>query len=114
MNTRQVGTKGEDIAVKYLSKHGYKILERNFTAPHGEIDIVAKHGKYVVFVEVKRRNNYLFGLPREAVTPAKQKTIVTCATLWLAQNKLTGKPVRFDVVEVVGEEVSVLQDAFRV
>ncbi len=114
MNTRQVGAKGEDFAVKYLAKHGYKILERNFTAPHGEIDVIAKDGKFIVFLEVKRRNNDHFGLPREAVTPEKQKTIVVCAKYWLSKNKLYGTPVRFDVVEVVGETVTVLKDAFRV
>lgn len=114
MNTRQVGTKGEDIAAKYLAKHGYKIVERNFTSPHGEIDVVAREGKFIVFAEVKRRNTERFGLPREAVTLAKQKTIVACATFWLAKNKLFGTPVRFDVVEVIGEEVTVWKDAFRV
>ncbi len=114
MNTRQVGAKGEDLAAKYLTKHGYKILERNFTAPYGEIDVIARDGKFVVFAEVKRRNTEHFGLPREAVTPAKQKTIVACATFWLAKNKLFGTPVRFDVVEVIGEKVTVWKDAFRV
>lgn len=114
MNTHQVGVKGEDIAVKYLQKHGYKILQRNFSVANGEIDVVAKDGKYVVFLEVKRRNNQAFGLPREAVTLQKQKIIISCATQWLSLNKLYGSPVRFDVVEVVGETVTVWKDAFRV
>lgn len=113
MNTRRVGQIGEDIAAQYLKKHGYKILERNFSTRHGEIDIIAKHGTYFVFVEVKRRFSTEYGLPREAVTPSKQQTIARCATYWLAKNKLCGAPVRFDVVEILNDEITLLQDAFR-
>ncbi len=113
MNTRSVGNRGEDIAVKYLKKNGYKILQRNYVAPHGEIDIIAKDGVYTVFLEVKRRTSFSFGLPREAVTPEKQQTIAMCAKLYLAQKKMYGTPVRFDVVEVYDENVHVIKDAFR-
>lgn len=72
MNTRKIGTAGETLAEKYLKKQGYKILQKNFVAPHGEIDIVAKDGDYIVFVEVKRRKSTAFGLPCEAVDARKQ------------------------------------------
>ena len=114
MNTRNVGSIGENIAAAYLAKHGYVILERNFSTRNGEIDIIAKQGEYYVFVEVKRRKSDKFGLPREAVTPYKQQTIVSCARYWLYKNHLYGAPVRFDVVEVMDKEVSLLVDAFRV
>ena len=113
MNTRKKGNIGEDIATMYLAKQGYVILERNFRAKHGEIDIIAKHGPYFVFIEVKRRLSEKFGLPREAVTYAKQKTIAQCAKIWLVKNKLYGAPARFDVVEVLNDEVTLIQDAFR-
>ncbi len=115
------------MAARYLKKHGYKILQRNFTAPHGEIDIIAKDGNYFVFVEVKRRLSTYFGLPREAVTAAKQQTIAFCAKFWLTQNKLYGVPTRFDVVEILEDgssrstrktlkkkaEITLIKDAFR-
>lgn len=113
MNTKEIGSVGEKLAVKFLSKNGYKILDRNYVAPHGEVDIIAQEGGYIVFVEVKRRNTDKFGLPREAVTAEKQKTIALCAKYWLASHKLYGYPVRFDVVEVVDKEVTLLKDAFR-
>ena len=114
MNTRSVGNVGENIAANYLAKHGYVILERNFTTHHGEIDIVAKHGEFFVFVEVKRRKADKFGMPREAVTPYKQQAIASCAKFWLVKNKLYGAPVRFDVVEVMDTEVTLIVDAFRI
>lgn len=114
MNTREIGLTGEDAAVRYLKKHKYKILERNFRTAHGEVDIIAKQKKFYVFVEVKRRSGTQFGLPREAVTPRKQQTIVQCAKVWLVQKRLMGVPVRFDVVEILDDEISVLQDAYRI
>lgn len=113
MNTTKIGVVGENIAAKYLAKHGYVILQRNFSSRFGEIDIIAKHGEFFVFVEVKRRKTDKFGLPREAVTPYKQQTIATCAKYWLSQNKLYGAPVRFDVVEVQDKDVVLIADAFR-
>jgi len=114
MNTHLFGVSGEEMAAKYLKKNKYKILERNFRAARGEIDIIAKDGEYVVFIEVKRRMSDKFGLPREAVTDMKQKTIINCASYWLAKNNMTGCSVRFDVVEVYGENVHIIKDAFRV
>lgn len=113
MNTRAVGYKGEEIAVKFLEKNGYKILERNYNCHFGEIDIVATQGGYCVFLEVKSRNTLSFGSPREAVTPYKQQRIIGGAKHWLFKHRLTGVPVRFDVVEVVNGVPSVIIDAFR-
>lgn len=113
MNNKEIGKTGEDMAARYLQKHGYKILERNFLTRHGEIDIIAQDGDYIVFVEVKRRFSTAFGLPREAVTASKQRTIVFCATYWLGKHRLTGKPARFDVVEILNDEITLIKDAFR-
>lgn len=113
MNKRIVGLKGEDIAAKYLEKHKYKIIERNFACRFGEIDIIAQDGMFIVFIEVKRRKSLKFGRPCEAVDAIKQQTIVTCATYYLSMKALVGKPVRFDVVEILGEELNLIKDAFR-
>lgn len=113
MNTRKQGNIGEDIAVAHLKKHGYKILQRNFSCQFGEVDIVAQQEDYIVFVEVKSRSNTSFGMPREAVDWRKQQRIVNCASLWLTAKRKVGSPVRFDVVEVLDGNVNVLVDAFR-
>ena len=112
MNTRTKGNIGEELAVKHLKKKGYKIIERNFSCQFGEIDIIAKHNNFYVFVEVKSRKSIGFGLPRYAVNIRKQQTIVTCAKWWLATHELMGSAVRFDVVEVIGQDVNVIENAF--
>lgn len=112
MNTRTKGNIGEELAVKHLKKKGYKIIERNFSCQFGEIDIIAKHDNFYVFVEVKSRKTIDFGLPRYAVNIRKQQRIVTCAKWWLATHELMGSAVRFDVVEVIGQDVNVIENAF--
>lgn len=114
MNKRFVGKTGEDIASTYLQENGYTVICRNFSCHLGEIDIVAKQGGYVVFVEVKNRSTTAFGLPRQAVDWRKQQKIVGVAKFWLVSNKLFGSPVRFDVVEILDGKVTILQDAFRI
>ena len=96
----EIGKIGEKIAVEYLRKCGYKIIETNFFARHGEIDIIAKDKKYYVFVEVKTRTNLSFGNPVEAVDKYKQNHIYKSAKYYLYINKLEEKFVRFDVIEV--------------
>lgn len=113
MNTRAIGTVGENAAVEYLKKQGYKVLERNFNCRYGEIDVIAQHGVYYVFIEVKNRNSLAFGRPVEAVKPFKQNRIVSSAKYWLFKNCKTGVPVRFDVVEVLDGVPSIIVDAFR-
>lgn len=113
MNTRVVGCWGENLAAQYLSQNKYKILNRNFNCHFGEIDIVAWDGESVIFVEVKARKDDSFGMPREAVNWRKQQTIVKCANYWLYKNKKTGVPVRFDVVEILGSDITHIKDAFR-
>ena len=113
MNTHSIGVAGEDLAVKYLSKYKYKILERNFRCKFGEIYIIAFNEGFITFVEVKSRSDEKFGLPREAVSPYKQQRIASAAQYWLYTNKLVGRSVRFDVVEILSGKVNVLKDAFR-
>ena len=113
---RALGDAGEDLAAAALKKQGYKILARNYVTPLGEIDLVARQGKVVVFVEVKTRQNASFGSPQEAVHAAKQARLRRLADYYLKQNRLTSAPVRFDVVGVTlaggGPRVEIIQDAF--
>ncbi len=73
---RAVGKAGEDNAVKYLQKQGYRILERNFRCRFGEIDLIARDKGVLVFIEVKTRRSRAFGPPAMAVTPEKQRHLI--------------------------------------
>lgn len=98
-----LGAFGEDTAERYLRRHGYKIIGRNFSCRFGEIDIIAQKGKYLAFVEVKMRKNADFGAAMEFVTPAKQRRVIAAAEFWLLSNRIQKQP-RFDVIEVYAPE----------
>lgn len=101
---RIVGNVGENEAAKHLKKKGYKILERNFVEAGHEIDIIAKYKDELVFVEVKTRSaastSELEARPASAVTPEKQRAIISTAIAYLATTEGTPK-IRFDVIEVI-------------
>jgi len=113
---RQLGDAGEDLAAAALKKRGYKILERNYVAPLGEIDLIARQGKVIVFIEVKTRKNERFGAPQEAVSAVKQARLRRLADYYLKQKRLGEVAVRFDVVGIViaetGPQVEIIKDAF--
>lgn len=113
-NPREIGTVYENKAVLFLEEKGYQILERNFYSRHGEIDIIAKDGVYLVFVEVKYRKNAYAGASMEAVTPAKQKRLIQAARYYLYKKHYSNMeiPCRFDVVAFEDEAVIHITDAF--
>jgi putative endonuclease len=115
-NRRSLGDRGEDLAAAVLKKQGYKILERNYRTPIGEIDLVAKQGGTLVFIEVKTRRSSRFGSPQEAVHPAKQERLRNLAEYYLSQKGLGEITVRFDVVGILWQEgkpqIEVIQGAF--
>jgi putative endonuclease len=120
--TKIRGNFGEEVAAKHLKSRGYKILDRNYHTRFGEIDIIAKHGEYYVFAEVKLRRDDRYGGGAGAITPAKQSKIIKTAQIYLAENGLSDSPVRFDVVLVYAgetrfglkkEKIEVIADAFR-
>ena len=96
---KERGNWGEERAALYLRLHGYKIVERNFRCRQGEIDIIARKGDVVAFVEVKQRKNADFGEAREFVTYSKQRRVIAAAELWLLKTGCELQP-RFDVIEV--------------
>src|SRR4030065_2466914 len=101
------GKQGEDAAAAFIAKEGYKIIERNFRCPLGEIDIVAIDKGVLVFVEVKTRSSNKFGLPEEAVNRRKQHQMAKTAQFYISRKKLFNSPARVDVVAVIlsGEEI---------
>ncbi len=95
-----LGSKGEDIAIKFLSKKGHKILFRNYKTPLGEVDIITKDNETIVFVEVKTRSNESFGQPFESVDYRKQERLKRIALYYLKQNRIES-PIRFDVISIL-------------
>ncbi len=119
MTTSRVslGKSGEDLACQELERRGYAILARRYRSRSGELDIVARDGRTLVFVEVKARHGSAFGGAAEAVTAWKRRRIAHLALEYLTRHRLSGCPCRFDVVSVqVGpderSEVVVYQNAF--
>lgn len=114
MNKRTVGDEYENKAAEFLEKQGYKILERNYRNRYGEIDIIAKDKDYLVFVEVKYRNSIRDGLPAEAVDFHKQNKITKVAMYYCMQKRISEyEPMRFDVVGILGEEITLYKNAFE-
>jgi len=115
---KALGSKGEDLAVQYLKKKGFKVIERNYHCSAGEIDLIAREGKTLIFVEIKTRSSSEFGLPQEAVDRFKQKKMIEVARAYMAEHHLTEDiPARFDVVAIqltpTGPDIELIKDAFQ-
>ena len=101
MRTRiDKGKRGEDIAAAFLKEQGLQLLEQNVRCTFGEIDLVAKDGRTLVFVEVRSRTGSRFGLPQESVSAAKQRRLTQLAKWYLQRHRLEDQPARFDVVAI--------------
>ncbi|MCM8799735.1 MAG: YraN family protein [Candidatus Omnitrophica bacterium] len=118
MHNLSLGLRGEESAVDFLKKNGFKILERNFRTNFGQIDIIAKEKNEICFIEVKTRKNFNFGLPQEAVSITKKKRIAKVALAYLKEKRLLNKKVRFDVVSILWDgnipKIELIRDAFEV
>ena len=114
MNKHAVGNRYEQQAARYLEEQGYRILERNYRCRLGEIDLVARNGAYLVFVEVKYRTDGHAGYGFESVDAKKQRRIVRAASWYLYERHIREEqPCRFDVVSFLGEDVTLIRDAFQ-
>ncbi|MCX7988196.1 MAG: YraN family protein [Thermodesulfovibrio sp.] len=111
MGKISLGKEGESLAAEYLQKKGYKVIEKNFRTPFGEIDIIAKHKNYIVIVEVKTRMSDIFGEPAQAINHRKQERLKKLALYYLSR---IGKdyPVRFDVIAIKDKEIEHIENAF--
>ena len=113
VNKRKIGTQFEELAAAYLLERGYTILARSFRHRRGEIDIVAKDGDTVVFVEVKYRSHKGSGDPLEAVHFYKQKQITDAARFYLYRyGYSTSTPCRFDCIGIVDGHIRHISNAF--
>ncbi len=117
MNSTKSGKLGETIAMDYLRRYGYRIVESNYRCALGEIDVIATEGKTVVFIEVKSRKTERFGEPQAAVGLQKQKKISMVAQNYLKEKKLNNVKARFDVVAVrllpQGPKIELIRNAFE-
>lgn len=96
-----LGRSGEDLAVAMYLRAGYRVLDRNYRVPEGEIDVIARRGANVVFCEVKTRRTDHWGAPVEAVAWKKQARLRRLAACWLQDRRPGAVEIRFDVVSVV-------------
>ena len=113
----RLGRTGEDLACRELRRHGYAILARRFRTRHGELDIVARDGDVLVFVEVKARSSTRFGGALAAVTARKQRQVIAMAQRYMVRVGWAPRPCRFDVVAVEGggagpADVTLVRNAF--
>jgi putative endonuclease len=113
---KELGKKGEELALRFLKKNGYQIIERNYICKMGEMDIIAREKDTLVFIEVKTRTSTAFGLPQLAVNASKQRQMSKVALNFLKEKKLEEAKARFDVVAILlgpqGEEIELIRDAF--
>ena len=95
-----LGKKGEELALRYLKDNGYKILETNWRFKHKEVDIIAREGNEICFIEVKTRSSDKWGSPEESVTVKKRKLLINAARAYV-ENMDCMCEVRFDVIAVI-------------
>jgi putative endonuclease len=114
---RMVGNAGEEAAVQYLLQRGYHILQRNYRCRFGEIDLIARDGGTLAFIEVKTRRSQRFGPAASAVTFEKQRHLIKASQMYMAQLKKTYELCRFDVVAIEvdahGLHIELIEDAFQ-
>jgi putative endonuclease len=117
MDKKELGKKGEELALRFLKKRGYRIIEKNYVCKMGEMDIIARERDTLAFIEVKTRTTTEFGPPQLAVNSSKQRQLSKVALNYLKEKKLEDVKARFDVVAILirpkGEEIELIKDAFE-
>lgn len=112
MNNYAKGIAGEQAAVRYIQDSGGVIIAQNYNAKVGEIDIIFADGDVIVFCEVKSRAHTRYGTPSEAVGYNKRLKISRAATVFIRQNNCADKKMRFDVIEIMGDNINHIKNAF--
>ncbi len=116
-SSQQFGKKAEDLATRHLKRRGYKIVARNYRTRAGEIDIIAREGRTIVFVEVKGRQSTRYGSAKAAVTARKQQQVAKVALWYLKETGQMGAKARFDVVAVTRKDgdaiIEIVRNAFQ-
>jgi putative endonuclease len=114
---KELGKKGEEVALRFLKKKGYRIIEKNYVCKLGEMDIIAKEKDTLAFIEVKTRTTAEFGPPQLAVNSSKQRQLSKVALNYLKEKHLEEVKARFDVVAILldqeKEKIELIKDAFE-
>ena len=100
MRRRDTGILGEKLAGDFLKKRGYRIVETNYRCPEGEVDIIARHKNFLVFIEVRTKTSLKFGSPEESITPAKKERLRAVASHYQQAHDSLPQSWRIDVVAV--------------
>ena len=109
---RTLGAEGEALAAAWYEAHGYEVVARNWRCRSGEIDLVVRRNRTFVFCEVKTRATDVFGIPAVAVDHRKRQRLRVLAARWLDDSPVRAREIRFDVVSVIGTDVTVIEGAF--
>ena len=112
-STTAKGRSAEDRAEEFLRRRGYEIIERNARSTAGEIDLVARQGGDLVFIEVRSRADDSAGSAEATVDPLKQRRVARAAAAYLAERSPSFDTCRFDVVAITGDDIALFEDAFR-
>jgi putative endonuclease len=107
-----LGAAGEALAAAWYEANGYIVLDRNWRVREGELDLVVRKQRTIVFCEVKTRTTAGFGLPQEAVTRAKRERIRQLAAIWLQTSPVRPRQIRFDVAAILDGELQLIEGCF--
>ena len=112
-NKRSIGSEKECVAAEYLKEQGAEVLAQNFYFKGGELDLVARDGEYMCFIEVKYRTSNRHGMPEEAVTALKKKRMINGAKQYMYEKRIPfDTPCRFDIIAIYKEQIQWIKDAF--
>jgi putative endonuclease len=109
---RQLGISGEDAAAAWYEANGYEVVARNWRCRTGELDLVVRRARTIVFCEVKTRTSDRFGAPVEAISHTKRQRLRVLAAKWLDEATVRPREIRFDVASVMNGTVEILEGAF--
>ena len=109
---RTLGASGEEMAARWYEANGYEVLARNWRCRQGELDLIVRRNRTIVFCEVKARTTDAFGVPAEAITREKRQRIRVLASLWLDDSKIRPSSIRFDVAAILAGNLEMIEGAF--
>ena len=113
MSKIYTGRVGERRVIRYLEANGYEVLESNLRFHHREVDIVAKKGDVIIFVEVKTRRTGRFGKGMDSISAGKIRNVLSVARYYIEKHRLHDYNVRFDVASIDNENLTYIEDAFH-